>query len=60
MEIKEKQLRGLLIASVVLLIGSIVLVLCEGRSTLIMLIISILLIISTSYSLWDYNRKKKK
>jgi hypothetical protein len=56
----EGLLRGLLIASVVLLIGSIVLVLCEGRSTLIMLIISILLIISTSYSLWDYNRKKKK
>ena len=60
MEIREKQLRGLLIGSVVLLIGSIVMVLCEGRSTLIMLVISILLIITTSYSLWDYNRKKKK
>ena len=59
MEIREKQLRGLLIGSIVLLIASIVLLLCEGRSTLIMLIISILLIISTSYSLWDYKRKKK-
>ena len=59
MEIKEKQLRGLLIGSIVLLIASIVLLLCEGRSTLIMLIISILLIISTSYSLWNYKRKKK-
>ena len=60
MEIREKQLRGLLIGSIVLLIASIVLLLCEGSSTLIMLIISILLIISTSYSLWDYKCKKKK
>ena len=59
MEIREIQLRGLLIASVVLFIASIVLLLCEGRSTVIMLIISILLIISTSYSLWNYKRKKK-
>ena len=59
MEIREKQLRGLLIASVLLLISSIVRILSQGRSTLILLIISVLLVISTSYSLWDHKRKNK-
>ena len=58
MEIREKQLKGLLIGSVVLLIASIVLLLCEGRSTVNLLIISVLLIITTSYLLWDHKRKK--
>lgn len=58
MEIREKQLRGLLIGSIVLLIASIVLLLCEGRSTVNLLIISVLLIITTSYLLWDHKRKK--
>ena len=60
MEIREKQLRGLLIASVLLLISSIVRILSQGRSTLILLIISVLLVISTSYSLWDHKRKNKR
>ena len=58
MEKREKQLRGLLIGSIVLLIASIVLLLCEGRSTVNLLIISVLLIITTSYLLWDHKRKK--